>query len=48
MENSIFFNHILKGLGFDVYTVGVRIRPRIGGVPAGNYIGWYFIFPIIF
>jgi len=43
MENSIFFNHVLKGLGFNAYTVGVRIRPRIGGVPGGNYIGWYFI-----
>ena len=40
MENSIFFNHVLRGLGFQVYTAGVRIRPRIGGVPGGNYIGW--------
>jgi arylamine N-acetyltransferase len=40
MENSIFFNHVLKGLGFRVYTAGVRIRPRIGGVPDGDYIGW--------
>jgi len=40
MENSIFFNHILRGLGFDVYTAGVRIRPRIDGVPGGEYMGW--------
>jgi arylamine N-acetyltransferase len=40
MENSIFFNHVLRGLGFQVYTAGVRIRPRIGGVPGGDYIGW--------
>jgi arylamine N-acetyltransferase len=40
MENSIFFNHVLRALGFQVYTAGVRIRPRIGGVPGGNYIGW--------
>ncbi len=41
MENSIFFNHILRALGFQVYTAGVRIRPRVGGVPVGDYIGWY-------
>lgn len=40
MENSIFFNHILKGLGFQVYTAGVRNRPRVGGVPGGPYSGW--------
>jgi arylamine N-acetyltransferase len=40
MENSIFFNHVLRGLGFQVYTAGVRIRPRVGGVPGGDYIGW--------
>lgn len=40
MENSIFFNHVLKGLGFQVYMTGVRIRPRIGGVPGGDYTGW--------
>jgi hypothetical protein len=40
MENSIFFNHVLRGLGFQVYTAGVRIRPRISGVPTGDYIGW--------
>jgi arylamine N-acetyltransferase len=40
MENSIFFNHVLRGLGFQVYTAGVRMRPRIGGVPGGDYIGW--------
>jgi arylamine N-acetyltransferase len=40
MENSIFFNHMLRGLGFHVYMTGVRVRPRVGGVPAGDYIGW--------
>jgi arylamine N-acetyltransferase len=40
MENSILFHHILKGLGFQVYTAGVRNRSRIGGVPRGNYSGW--------
>jgi arylamine N-acetyltransferase len=40
MENSIFFNHVLRGLGLQVYTAGVRIRPRVGGVPGGDYIGW--------
>jgi len=40
MEVSIFFNHILRALGFTAYTAGVRIRPRVGGVPTGDYIGW--------
>jgi arylamine N-acetyltransferase len=40
MENSIFFYHVLKALGFKVYMAGVRTRPRVGGVPAGEYVGW--------
>ena len=40
MENSLFYNQILVGLGFRAYTVGVRIRHRIDGVPQGEYIGW--------
>ncbi|KAH7348797.1 hypothetical protein BKA65DRAFT_594557 [Rhexocercosporidium sp. MPI-PUGE-AT-0058] len=47
MENSIFFNHILRGLGWTVYTAGVRIRPRVGGVPGGDYIGWVHIVNIV-
>lgn len=47
MENSIFFNHVLKALGFDAYTVGVRIRARYGGVPEGDYIGWVHIVNIV-
>lgn len=41
MESSILFNHVLRALGFQVYTAGVRIRRRINGVPEGAYIGWY-------
>lgn len=40
MENSIFFNHVLRALGFRTYTAGVRIRMRKDGVPDGPYIGW--------
>ena len=40
MENSLFYNQMLRGLGFHAYTVGVRIRHRIDGVPQGEYIGW--------
>ncbi|KAJ3508692.1 hypothetical protein NLJ89_g5615 [Agrocybe chaxingu] len=47
MENSIFFNHILRGLGFNAYMAGVRIRPRIEGVPQGDYIGWVHVVNII-
>ncbi|KAF1996017.1 arylamine N-acetyltransferase 2 [Amniculicola lignicola CBS 123094] len=47
MENSIFFNHILRGLGFLVYTAGVRIRLRENGVPGGDYVGWVHIVNIV-
>lgn len=40
MENNIFFNHVLRALGFAVYLVGIKIRPRNGGVPGGNFTGW--------
>lgn len=40
MENSILFNHILRGLGFQAYTAGVRVRSRVDGVPQGDYLGW--------
>ncbi|GJD04117.1 arylamine n-acetyltransferase 1 [Colletotrichum higginsianum] len=40
MEVSIFFNHILRALGFQAYMTGVRIRLRKDGVPSGDHIGW--------
>ena len=40
MENGILFYHVLRGLGFQVYTAGVRMRPRVEGVPSGDYSGW--------
>lgn len=40
MELSIFFHHILRGLGFHVYMTGVRNRTRTDGVPQGQYVGW--------
>ncbi|WZH48414.1 arylamine N-acetyltransferase 2 [Fusarium acuminatum] len=39
MELSIFFYHMLCGLGFDVYMTGVRNRTRRDGVPQGEYQG---------
>lgn len=27
MEIAVFFNHILRALGFEVYTAGARVRP---------------------
>ncbi|KAK4693254.1 hypothetical protein P7C71_g4111, partial [Lecanoromycetidae sp. Uapishka_2] len=40
MENTIFFNHVLRALGFQVYTAGARVRPRVNGIPQGDYLGW--------
>jgi arylamine N-acetyltransferase len=39
-ELSIFMYHILRGLKFDAYMTGVRIRPRLNGIPQGSYMGW--------
>ncbi|KAL3419241.1 Arylamine N-acetyltransferase [Phlyctema vagabunda] len=47
MENSLFFNHVLRALGFRVYTAGVRIRMRENGVPKGDYIGFVHIVNIV-
>lgn len=40
MENALLYNHMLRGLGFDSYTAGVRTRPRTSGVPQGDFPGW--------
>lgn len=40
MELASFFNHILCSLGFNAITAGVKTRPRYGGVPKGDYMGW--------
>lgn len=44
MEHSIFFNSLLRALGFQVYLTGARARPRKNGVPHGDYMGWYVLF----
>lgn len=40
LECSIFFHHVLLGLGFSVYLTGVRNRARIDGIPQGEFKGW--------
>ncbi|KAK4040296.1 hypothetical protein C8A01DRAFT_46365 [Parachaetomium inaequale] len=48
MENSILFNHMLRALGFEAYLTGVRIRPRVDGVPQGEaYTGWVHLVNIV-
>ncbi|KAI1166615.1 cysteine proteinase [Nemania serpens] len=47
MEDAILYNHILVGLGFDSYTVGVRTRLRDGGIPKGDFPGWVHIVSIV-
>ncbi|OAA35324.1 arylamine N-acetyltransferase 2 [Beauveria brongniartii RCEF 3172] len=39
MELSIFFHHMLHGLGFRVTMTGVRNRTRTDGIPNGEYQG---------
>ncbi|CAI4220260.1 unnamed protein product [Parascedosporium putredinis] len=36
MEIAILYNHILRAIGFDAYTAGVRTRGRLQGVPLGT------------
>ncbi|KAJ5701095.1 hypothetical protein N7488_008643 [Penicillium malachiteum] len=43
LECSIFFNHVLRGLGFSVYTTGCRNRARVNGIPGGEFKGWCVI-----
>ncbi|KAF4300997.1 N-acetyltransferase [Botryosphaeria dothidea] len=47
MEHSIFFNSLLRALGFQVYLTGARARPRKNGVPHGDYMGWVHVVNII-
>ncbi|KAJ5771617.1 hypothetical protein N7520_002146 [Penicillium odoratum] len=47
LEVSIFFHHILLGLGFSVYMTGVRNRQRVNGIPGGEYGGWTHIVNIL-
>ncbi|KAH7414066.1 arylamine N-acetyltransferase 2 [Phaeosphaeria sp. MPI-PUGE-AT-0046c] len=44
---SIFFNHMLRALGFAAYLVPVRIRMRVNGVPYGDYGGWRHLVNIV-
>lgn len=42
MEVGIFFDHVLRRLGFWTYTSGVRNRMRRDedGIPGGEFLGW--------
>ncbi|GME50599.1 arylamine n-acetyltransferase 2 [Neofusicoccum parvum] len=47
MENSIFFNYVLRTLGFDAYLVGAKARPRVNGIPTGDFTGWMHVVNIV-
>jgi len=40
MQNNSFFEHMLRAIGFEVFSTGARVRPRIRGIPSGPYLGW--------
>jgi arylamine N-acetyltransferase len=44
---SIFFNHMLRALGFPAYLSPVRIRPRVDGIPQGDYGGWVHLVNLV-
>jgi arylamine N-acetyltransferase len=44
---SIFFNHVLRALGFPAYLAPVRIRLRVDGIPHGDYTGWRHLVNLI-
>lgn len=47
-EHGIFFNHILRAMGFSARMAGVRIRMRVDGVAVGDYSGWFvFTSPLL-
>lgn len=40
LENNQLFLYMLRDLGFHAYPVGAKIRPRVDGVPHGEYMCW--------
>jgi len=44
---SIFFNHMLRAIGFPAYLSPVRIRPRVDGIPQGDYSGWVHLVNLV-
>lgn len=47
MEQNLFFAYILRGLGFKVYSAGVRVRKREEWVPVGDFMGWTHVVNIV-
>lgn len=47
MEQNMFLNHMLRGLGFLVHSVGSRVRRRVNGIPTGDYAGWSHVVNIV-
>jgi arylamine N-acetyltransferase len=47
MEQNLFFAHMLRSLGFTVYSAGARVRKREHGIPVGDYMGWSHVVSIV-
>lgn len=40
MENNTFFNAVLRGLKFSVYSTGARVSDATTSISGGGYGGW--------
>jgi arylamine N-acetyltransferase len=47
MENNAFFNAVLKGLKFSVYSTGARVSDATAGISGGGYGGWTHMVNIV-
>lgn len=48
MELNGFFNAVLRGLGFGVYSAGARVSDAVSGGSGEGFNGWWVDFPPAF
>ena len=47
MEQNVLLLHMLRGLGFDAYPAGARVRPRDNDLRVGEFLGWVHMVIIV-